>query len=330
LSFQCYKIAFLLPENEASIGILHILDIGLHPDFLKMTERSWLLLDEEAVRPLYKPRTPFSHTGTYGHAMIISGSFGKMGAAVLCAKACIHSGAGLLTVHIPRCGYNIMQTSVPEAMVQTDDDENILTNIKEQIEDYDVIGIGPGIGTNEKTTVVLRSVLSTFKKPMVIDADALNILGADQELIKNIPPSSILTPHPKEFERLFGKADNDLERISLASKKAAELNCVIVLKGRYSCIALPNGHLYFNSSGNPGMATGGSGDVLTGILAALVGQKYSPADAAKIGVYVHGRAGDLAAIENSQEYLTASELISHLGKAFLELYPGDEEAPTLT
>lgn len=324
LSFQCYKIAFLLPENETSIGSLHILDIGLHPDYLKTIERKWNLLDYESVRSLYKPRKPFSHKGTYGHAMIVSGGYGKMGAAVLCAGACVHAGAGLLTVHIPRCGYSIMQTSVPEAMAQTDDDENILTGVKE-IDHYDVIGIGPGIGIDDKTKSALESVLSSFKKPMVIDADALNILGVNSQLIKAISAFSILTPHPKEFERLFGKTDNDLDRINLAGKKAAELNCVILLKGRYSCVAVPDGRLYFNTSGNPGMATGGSGDALTGVLTALVAQKYSTQDAAKMGVFVHGRAGDLAAIANSQEYLTASELISHLGKAFLELYPDDEE-----
>jgi NAD(P)H-hydrate epimerase len=319
LSFQCYKLAFLLPENASAIGDVHILDIGLQPGFLPAVTGQYELLDEAIVRSIHKPRNRFSHKGNFGHALMVAGSYGKIGAAVLSAKACLRSGPGLLTCHIPKCGYDIMQTSVPEAMVLTDFNSSFLTKIEEDLTKYEAIGIGPGLGNASETKMLLREVFDAYRSPVVIDADALNILGSQKSLYKLIPAGSILTPHPKEFERLFGETANDFERIQLALQKAKELNSIIVLKGHHTLIATPDQKGFFNSTGNAGMATGGSGDVLTGILTGLLAQGYSSSETALIGVYLHGLAGDLAANELSMEAMVAGDIIHYMSEAFLQL-----------
>ncbi len=315
LSFQCYKPAFLFAENEEAIGQLHMLDIGLDPAFYEQLEVEYELTDEAIIRSLYRPRKPFSHKGNFGHALLLAGSEGKMGAAVLAAKACLRSGVGLLTCHIPAGGNDILQTSVPEAMVRSDIHSSFITKVEESFSTYDVIGIGPGIGTHAETILVLKSIFQNATYPLVIDADALNGIAAEKELLKLIPPGSILTPHPKEFDRLFGESENEADRIALAIRKAKELNCIFVLKGHHTCIAT-GGTTYFNSTGNAGMATAGSGDVLTGILTGLLAQGYSSTEAAILGVYLHGIAGDLTLNTISQESLIASDIIEHLGSAF--------------
>jgi ADP-dependent NAD(P)H-hydrate dehydratase / NAD(P)H-hydrate epimerase len=312
LSFQCFKPAFLMPENAESIGRVHLLNIGLHPEFLKIQDSPFELVDQAMVSQIITPRKPFSHKGDYGHAAIVAGSYGMMGAAVLCARACLRSGVGKLTCHIPASGYTIMQISAPEAMCKTGEE----THPAQEMDKYDAIGIGPGLGKHAGNSQLLNSVFDQNRKPMVIDADGLNIIGGDKMLLKKVPPQSILTPHPKEFERLFGKTANDYERIQTALQKAAEYNLYLVLKGRYTFIASPNGKGYFNSSGNPGMATGGTGDVLTGIITGLLAQKYSPLQAAIAGVFLHGKAGDLAAAYTSQPSLIASDLVDFLGQAY--------------
>lgn len=316
LSFQCYKPAFLMPENAVSVGYIHILDIGLHPGYLEKVSREAELLDAATIRAIFRPRPPFAHKGNFGHALLVSGSFGKMGAAVLGARACLRSGAGLLSCHVPGCGYPILQTAIPEAMVVVDADERIHTAFEGDPSTYSVVGVGPGIGTEGRTVEFLRELLRRCHKPMVLDADALNIIASSADLWGLVPPYSILTPHPKEFERLFGPCGDDYARVSLAREKARERQCIIVLKGHYSYIAMPGGKGYFNSTGNPGMAKGGSGDVLTGILTAMLSQGYSPGEAALLGVYLHGLAGDLAASDLSQESMLASDLVEHLGNAY--------------
>jgi hydroxyethylthiazole kinase-like uncharacterized protein yjeF len=311
LSFQCFKPAFLMPENAESIGQVHLLDIGLHPGFLAIQGSPFQLIDQPMVSQMVKPRKPFSHKGDYGHAAIMAGSYGMMGAAVLCARACLRSGVGKLTCHIPASGYNIMQISVPEAMS--------FVGGAQEMDKYDAIGIGPGLGAHEGNNKLLHSVFEQNRRPMVIDADGLNAIAQDKLLLEKIPPQSILTPHPKEFERLFGKTANDYERIQTALQKAAAYNVYLVLKGRYTFIAAPDGKGYFNSSGNPGMATGGTGDVLTGLLTGLLAQKYAPLQAAITGVFLHGLAGDLAAAYASQPSLIASDLIDFLGQAYQSL-----------
>jgi ADP-dependent NAD(P)H-hydrate dehydratase / NAD(P)H-hydrate epimerase len=319
LSFQCYKPAFLVAENAALIGDVHILDIGLHPGFLSSVSGRYELLDEAIVRSIHKLRNRFSHKGSFGHALLLTGSYGKLGAGVLAAKACLRSGAGLLSCHIPKCGYDVMQTAVPEAMVLTDFNSSFLTKTEVDLSKYDSIGIGPGIGTASETKMLLREVFDAYRSPVVIDADALNILASQKDLYKLVPAGSILTPHPKEFERLFGESASDFERLELALQKAKELNSIIILKGHHTFIATPDQKGFFNNTGNAGMATGGSGDVLTGILTGLLAQGYSSSETAILGVFLHGMAGDIAAAEHSMEAMVAGDIVECLGKAFLKL-----------
>jgi NAD(P)H-hydrate epimerase len=317
LSFQCYKPAFLVADNAAFIGQLHILDIGLHPSFPEENPSAYRWISPSQIRSFLKTRDPFSHKGTYGHAAILAGSQGMMGAAVLCTRACLRSGVGKLTAHIPSVGYTIMQTTVPEAMTYTAGKEYI--ELAVDLDKYDAIGAGPGWGQHPSQVPLLESIFQQTAKALVLDADALNIVAQHPHLLKRLPIGTIITPHPKEFERLFGKTANDFERIQHAIQKAAELQIVIVLKGRYTVVATPEGITYFNSTGNPGMATGGTGDVLTGIITGLAAQQYTPEQAAILGVYLHGLAGDLAASYTSQESLIASDLIDYLGDAFHQL-----------
>jgi NAD(P)H-hydrate epimerase len=248
-----------------------------------------------------------------------------MGASVLSTKACMRSGVGLLTCHIPKCGYDILQSTIPEAMVTTDFNSSFNTKVDDDLAKYEAIGIGPGIGTASETKMMLREVFDSYGRPVVLDADALNSIASQKDLLKLIPAGSILTPHPKEFERLFGETSNEFDRVLLALEKAKELNCIIVLKGHHTFIATtggkasPNdsvGRGFFNATGNPGMATAGSGDVLTGILTGLLAQGYSSVEAAILGVYLHGLAGDFAAKEFSMEAMVAGDIVANLGRAF--------------
>lgn len=318
LSFQNYKLAFLLSENQPYIGELHLLDIGLHPGFPEQEESRFHMCDDKFVNALIKPRNKFSHKGDYGTGGLICGSTGMMGAAVICAKAFMRSGAGKLTCHIPQSGYQIMQTAVPEAMCKLEQGDHYLQTV-ENLSRYDAVGIGPGIGLHESHQHLFKHVFKTYNKPMVIDADALNVLSQHPELMEKIPALSILTPHAGEFARLFGQQENDFQRIQAAQTKAKQFNIIILLKGAYSFIAMPGGKGYFNKSGNPGMATAGAGDALTGIITGLLCQGYPPEHAAIFGTYVHGLAGDLAAAANSQEALIATDIISYLGQAFKKL-----------
>ena len=329
LSFQCYKPAFLVAENSAYTGEVHILDIGLHPDFYPSVPvtngtSQYELVDGSIISGIYKPRNPFAHKGNFGHALLIAGSYGKTGAAVLSAKACLRSGVGLLSCHIPAGGYAILQTSVPEAMVMTDFNSSFNTKVDADLAKYNAIGIGPGIGTASETNTLLKEIFDTYRGPVVLDADALNIMASQKDWLKSIPAGSILTPHPKEFERLFGESKNDFDRIQLALQKAKESDVVIVLKGHYTLIAVPSslaasGSGYFNNTGNAGMATGGSGDVLTGILTGLLAQGYSSVESAILGVYLHGLAGDIAAEKLSQEAMIAGDIIENMGESFKQI-----------
>ncbi len=319
LSFQVYKECFLLPENEEACGQVHLLNIGLHAAYYRQTETKLQLSDQEIIKHIYHKRKAFSHKGNFGHALLIAGSYGKMGAAVLSAEACLRSGAGLLTVHAPACGYEILQSTVPEAMVDADTEQYFISTVPKELMLYAAIGIGTGIGLHESTADMLMQLLHETHQPIVLDADALNLLSIKQNLADYLHEDCILTPHPKEFERLFGKTSNDFERKELALQKAKHLNCVIVLKGHHTFIACANGNAYFNSTGNPGMATAGSGDVLTGMLTGLLAQGYSAEEAAVLGVYLHGLAGDIAALHLSEEAMLAGDITKHLGKAFLQV-----------
>jgi NAD(P)H-hydrate epimerase len=271
------------------------------------------------INSIYQPRNRFAHKGNFGHAMMIAGSYGKMGAAVMASKACLHTGVGLLTCHIPKCGYEIMQTSLPEAMTVMDSNGQMVTELPVDIDRYSCIGIGPGIGTSDETQNMVSFIIRRYKKPLVIDADGLNCIAIKPELLTQLPDYSILTPHPKEFDRLFGNHDNDFNRLSTAISKSVDLNKIIVLKGHHTAVALPDGHVYFNNTGNAGMAKGGSGDVLTGIITSFLAQGYQPWQAAVFGVYIHGLSGDLAARDKSQEALTATDIITYLSGAFIQI-----------
>lgn len=318
LSFQVPKLAFLFSENDRYVGNWKILDIGLNEDYIDQLPSNQFLIDLKMVKSFLKTRKKFSHKGIFGHALLIAGSYGKIGAAVLAARSCLRTGTGLLTVHIPQCGYQVIQTSVPEAMVQTDDDESVLSSLI-STDKFTAVGIGCGIGTEEKTRKAFTSLLSATKIPMVLDADAINILGNNKELLSLLPHNTILTPHPKEFERITEKAANDFHRHQVQLNFVLKYKVYVVLKGAHSCIACPDGSVYFNNTGNPGMAKGGSGDALTGIILSLLAQHYSPKEACILGVYVHGLAGDIAAKKMSMQSMIPSDLIENLGEAFIEI-----------
>lgn len=319
LTFQSMKLAFLMAENEEFTGDVQVLEIGLDPEFLHTVASKYFLTDDGAASGIFKPRKKFAHKGNFGHALLLAGSRGKMGAAVLAAKAAVHSGSGLVTTYLPGAGNDIMQVSIPEVMCISDAHGEMITDIPEEIEKYNVVGVGPGIGKDARTVNMLRKLLEQYSKRIILDADALNMLGENGDLLSALPQDSILTPHPKEFERLFGKTDDEFARVELAANKAVGLRIIIVLKGHHTAVCLPDGTIHFNNNGNAGMAKGGSGDTLTGILTSLVGQKYSSQDAAILGVYLHGLAGDIAAEKHGVESMTPSNISECLGEAFSRL-----------
>lgn len=318
LTFQFPKLSFLFPENSQFVGNWTVLPIGLHQEAINQTESQYFYLTSEFVSEKIKKRTKFSHKGTYGHALLIAGSYGKMGASVLASRACLRSGVGLLTSHIPQLGYEIIQNSVPEAMISIDSSETVFSEVPD-LSPFSAIGIGPGLDKKQETQQAFKTLLQAKPNKLVIDADALNILSENKEWYNLLPENTILTPHPKEFERLAGSSANSFERLQKQSQFSEKYKVIVVYKGAHSCITLPDGKVFFNNTGNPGMATGGSGDVLTGIILGLLAQNYSPEDATLIGVYLHGLAGDLSATEFGEYSLIAGDLITHLGKAFLQL-----------
>mgnify|MGYP001061596325 CR=1 FL=1 len=267
-SFEMPRFSFMFPDNFSRVGEFFYASIGLDQKFIDNTPVDNYYVTEATIRNIYKIRSKFAHKGLFGHALLVMGSHGKMGAAILATRACLRSGVGLVTVHVPICGCEVMQVAVPEAMVNIDDDRHIFTRIYD-FQKYDTIAIGCGLSTKNKTRNALCYLLKNVESPTVLDADALNILGQSPDWFEFIPKNSILTPHPKEFERMFGKTYNNFERYELQRKKAIELGVYIILKGANSCIATPEGACYFNSTGNPGMGTAGSGDVLTGILTGI-------------------------------------------------------------
>ena len=317
-SLQFPKLALLFAENESFVGKWDIIEIGLLPEAIRETASDYHYLEENYIKSLLKKRSKYSHKGTYGHALIVAGSRGMAGASVLSGKAALRSGAGLVTVHGCTSNRTIIQTAVPEIIFQTDQFDDFISDVN-VLEIYNSVAVGPGIGTKTETADMLRKLLGQLNKPCVLDADALNIISIEKDLLQLIPKNSLLTPHPKEFERLFGKCNSSYERMMKAQEAARQYEIIIVLKGANTLIAMPDGKLHFNSTGNPGMATGGSGDVLTGILVGLLAQAYTSEETALLGVFIHGKAGDLALENESEESLIAEDIISHLGKAFKSL-----------
>lgn len=317
LSFQFYKRSFLHGETGKYAGNIHLLDIGLDPSFINATQTNYQIIDKEVVDGHYQPRKQFSHKGTYGTALLIGGSYGMMGAISLSVQGALRAGAGKVKSLVPECGYDIIQSLAPEAMCMTSG-SNYIETISNW-ETADAVGIGPGMEKSQKTGEAIEAFLDEYKRPLVIDAGALNIIAERNELLHKIPPDSILTPHPKEFERLFGKTANSMMRLEHARTQAMRYNVVIVLKDRYTAIVTPEGECWYNTNGNAGLASGGSGDVLTGIITGLLVQNYTSVQAAMLGVYLHGLSADLALEKQSMESMLAGDIITHLGMAFKSL-----------
>ncbi len=318
LSFQFPKLSFMFQENERYTGEWTILPIGLHHEAIDKTLTPYAFIEGNFIKTLLKKRKKFDHKGNFGHGLLIGGSFGKMGAIVLGARAALRTGIGLITCHIPSRGDTILQSAVPEAMVVHDNSEELITGIGNHA-NFSAIGIGPGMGTDKLSQKALDELLVKYEKPMVIDADALNILSENKNWFRNITPGTILTPHPKEFERLAGRSTSGFERLQKQISFSKKYKCVVILKGAYTSITSPDGNVWFNSTGNPGMATAGSGDVLTGIILSLLAQGYESLNAAMIGVFLHGLAGDIAAERSCQESLIASDIINEISDAFLRI-----------
>ncbi|MCQ2960551.1 MAG: NAD(P)H-hydrate dehydratase [Bacteroidales bacterium] len=311
ITFQAPKLQFFFAENEQYVGKLTITDINLQSPFCESeTAIEFVTKDDITL----KKRTNFSHKGTFGHALLVSGSYGKIGASVLASKACLRTGCGLLTTHSPKCGYEILQIAIPEAMVDIDNNAEYISSIPDE-EKYSAIGVGPGIGTNECTTEALINFIKNNTKPLILDADALNILSEHQDVWKFVKSNTIITPHPGEFDRLTCKHTTCYDRFNTQIKFAKEHNCIVILKGHYTSIATPDGKIFFNSTGNAGMATAGSGDVLTGIILSLLAQKYEPIEAAKIGVFIHGLAGDIAN-NGDNSPIIANDIILNINSAY--------------
>ena len=317
-SFETPKRAFFFPENAGRVGDWASGPIGLHAGFEAATSTPFHYLTPAEARALVQPRAKFNHKGSFGHALLVAGSRGRIGAAVLAARACLRSGVGLLTVHTAGCGYPVLQISVPEAMCSADVHSDFITQLPD-LQKITTVGAGPGLDTHPETAVALHRLLTTVYHPVVLDADALNLLARHPDWWPAVPKNSILTPHPKEFERLFGATEHDFARNDLQRRMAQHHGVVIILKGAHTAIAAPDGSCWFNSTGNPGMATGGTGDVLTGLLTGLLAQGYAPVAAARLGVYLHGLAGDLAADEQGQAALIAGDLVDTLGQAWQAL-----------
>jgi hydroxyethylthiazole kinase-like uncharacterized protein yjeF len=315
LTFQFPKLSFMFPETIENVGEFSVLDIGIHSEYIHSTQTRTYFTTKNDVLDFYKVRSKAAHKGDFGHALLIAGSYGKIGASVLASKACLKTGVGLLTAYIPKCGYGILQSTVPEAMVITDSETNFITETI-SVEKYNAIGIGPGIGTERQTQNVVKLLIQNTTVPIVFDADAINCIAENKTWLSFVPVNSVFTPHVKEFERLVGKADNSFERLKMQREFSMKYGVYIVLKGAHTSISSPDGNVFFNSTGNPGMATGGSGDVLTGIITSLMAKGYSAQEACILGVYLHGLAGDFAADGLTEESMIASDIIEHLSNAY--------------
>ena len=317
-TLQYPKLSFFFAENEQYVGEWEVLDIGVKDPMTEETHSPYYFTEQADLLPLLKSRSKFAHKGSVGHALLIAGKRGMAGAAILAARACMRSGAGKLTVRVPEHNVRIMQEAVPEAILSIDVDQNCFSQSFDTSE-FDAMAIGPGIGTSSYTVQAFIEQVSMTKCPMVIDADALNILGSHRGWITQLPRRCILTPHKKELFGLISTTRNSYEELERTRELAARQQIYIVIKGAYSAIVTPEGNVYFNSTGNPGMATAGAGDVLTGVIVSLLAQGYVPEVAARLGVYLHGLAGDLAAENLSYEGLISSDLVEYLPKSFKTL-----------
>ena len=321
LTLQFPKLSQLFAENEMFVGELQILDIQLSQRAMDETPSPYFFTCKDDMQPLIKPRIKHAHKGIFGRALLVAGSKGMAGASVLAARAALRSGVGLLTVHVPSCNNTVLQVAVPEAMTIVDSNEHCFSDVIDTGR-YSAVGVGPGLGQSKESEAALLALIDNCKVPMVLDADALNILACNPQYIQRLPQGSVITPHVGEFARLFGASDSSYARLQTALACAREHGVTILLKGAYTAVITPQGEMHFNSTGNPGMATGGSGDVLTGCILSLLAQGYAAPDAARLAVYVHGLAGDLAADEKGQTALVAGDIVDYLPRAWRSLEEG--------
>lgn len=318
LSFQTPKLLFFLPETAKYTVQWEVLDIGIDPEYLFNTATEFELIGKHEILPVYKPREKFSNKGQFGHCLIVGGSYGKIGSVTLASRAALSSGAGLITAFVPKCGYQILQASFPEAMVITDPDEERITNIKYDIEPS-VIAFGVGVGTESKSIAAFEGFLKANKTPLVIDADGINILAKNKTLLKLLPGQTVLTPHPKELERLIGKWKDDFDKLKKVKVLSKQYNLIVVIKGA-NTITIYKDKGYVNTTGNPGLATAGTGDVLTGVITGLIAQGYKPLEGTLFGIYLHGKSADIAVENLGYQSLIASHVIESLGDAYLDLF----------
>ncbi|WP_185851000.1 NAD(P)H-hydrate dehydratase [Blattabacterium cuenoti] len=321
LTFQVPKLPFFFPDYEDYIGKWFLLDIGWKEEYTHHMSVKNFFIDKKSIHSIYKKRKKFTHKGNYGHGLLIGGKYGMMGSMVLSAKACLRIGIGKLSVYVPSCGYQIIQTLIPEVIVVTDPKKYFISKIPTQnLSSVNTIGIGMGIGKNPETSFALETFLKkNKKKSLVIDADGINILSDRVELLSYLPEETILTPHYREFSRLYGTWINDYQKLDKIKEISIRYTIYIVLKGAHTVISTPDGELYFNSTGNPGMSTAGSGDVLTGIITGLLSQGYSPKESCLLGVYIHGLSGDLASMEKTEESIIAGDIIDYIGKSYQKI-----------
>ena len=318
ISFQTPKLVFFLPQTMDFVGDLQILDIGLDREFLSSEKGQAELISKPEARLLYQPRKSNSHKGNYGHTLVVGGSYGKIGSVLLSSKAALRTGAGLVSTFIPKCGYTILQTALPEAMVIVDKNDEKLTHIDHGM-DPSVICFGMGAGKDPETLEAFKQLLEQTKNPMLIDADGLNMISEHKELLKFLPKQSVLTPHPKELQRLIGDWKDDFDKLKKVEEFTRNHDVILVLKGSHTFI-FGEGNIYINNSGNPGMATAGSGDVLSGIISGLISQQYQPLAAAILGVYLHGLSGDIVAENRSYQALISGDIAENMGAAFQSLF----------
>ncbi|MGK0385732.1 MAG: hydroxyethylthiazole kinase-like uncharacterized protein yjeF [Patiriisocius sp.] len=325
LTFQTPKLSFFLPESGPYVTFFEIVDIGLDPEYMHSVTALADVVSKPEAQQFYKQRNKYAHKGNFGHALIVAGSYGMMGAATLSTKATMRIGAGKVTAFIPECGYEIMQTTVPEAMVLTDVNPKTITKVTYGFMP-DAMAVGMGMGNGKEAVTALRGLLKKVACPILLDADALNCIAKTKTLLKLIPQSAILTPHLGELERLIGAWDNDYDKIEKTKAFSKKYNVIIIIKGA-NTMTISGDEMYVNTTGNPGMASAGNGDVLSGVITGLVSQGYDPLMASVFGIYLHGSAGNIASAQLGFEAMMASDLLDYLGDAFLELFRKDEVPP---
>lgn len=320
-TFACPKLSLLFPTYASFTGDFQLLDIGLDNDILDTLPDTYQYIQKEDIQAIARPLQKFAHKGTYGHAYIAGGRYGSIGAIVLASRAALKTGCGLVTAYVPTSGYTVLQSAFPEAQVETDPLDTHISMFPENIMAYSAIGLGMGLGTHSDSERALRQLFERFRltsetPALLLDADAINILAANPDWHVLIPPYSILTPHPKELQHLIGSWNDDFEKLEKVRSWSAQHQQIVLIKGANSAVVFPDGTVHFNSTGNPGMATGGSGDVLSGIITSLLAQGYTPTEAVLLGVYLHGLAGDLASCSTHQKSMIATDIVDHISGAW--------------